>query len=303
MDNRLLQGVFPPIPTPFDSSGTVDREALNHNLAWWNRHDLTGYVVLGSNGESVHLDQTEKLQMIADVRAASPDDHVLIAGTGLLTTEGTIALTGRAAEAGADAALVLPPSYYRGLMTPNVLAAHFSAVADASPVPILLYNMPANTGIDMSASLMAELSEHDNIVGVKDSAGNIAKLAELRHCVDAGFAILAGSAAFLLPALSVGADGGILALANVAPGLCLEILQLVRENAWEKARSIQNRIVKANAAVTRRWGVPALKAAMDMLGLYGGPMRQPLLPLAEEPCSELRSILTEAGILTSKETT
>ena len=303
MDNRLLQGVFPPIPTPFDSSGAVDREALKRNLTWWNRHELTGYVVLGSNGESVHLTEAEKLQMIADVRAGSPDDHVIVAGTGLPATESTIVLTERAAEAGADAALVLPPSYYRGQMTPEALAAHFSAIADASPIPILLYNMPANTGIDMSASLLTELSEHDNIAGVKDSAGNVAKLAELRHCVDAGFAILAGSAGFLLPALSVGADGGVLALANLAPALCITIFRLARSGRWEEAQAIQNRIVKANAAVTRRWGVPALKAAMDMLDLHGGPTRRPLLPLADDPRSELARILAEAGILTSKETT
>lgn len=297
MDNRLLQGVFPPIPTPFDAAGAVDREALKRNLQWWNRHELSGYVVLGSNGESVHLDEAEKLRMIADVRAEAPDDHLIVAGTGLLSTEATIALTERAAEAGADAALVLPPFYYRGQMTSEALVAHFGAVADVSPIPIILYNMPANTGIDMEAPLVTELSRHANIVGVKDSAGNIAKLAEIRHSVDGGFAILAGSAGFFLPALAVGADGGVLALANIAPAICIEILRAPGRGAWDEAKALQSRVVRANTAVTRRWGVPGLKAAMDMLGFYGGPPRRPLLPLADEARAELSEILTDAGIL------
>ncbi len=297
MDNRLLQGVFPPIPTPFDAAGAVDREALRRNLQWWNRHDLSGYVVLGSNGESVHLTEAEKLQMIADVRAEAPDDHLIIAGTALLSTEATIDLTERAAEAGADAALILPPFYYRGQMTSAALVEHFGAVAEASPIPIVLYNMPANTGIDMEASLVIELSRYANIVGIKDSAGNVAKLAEVRHSVDAGFAVLAGSAGFFLPALAVGADGGILALANIGPSICIEIFQASRRGAWDEARALQNRVVHANAAVTRRWGVPGLKAAMDMLGLTGGASRRPLPPLSDEARAELSEILTDAGIL------
>jgi 4-hydroxy-2-oxoglutarate aldolase len=297
MDSRLLEGVFPPIPTPFDVSGAVDREALRRNLQWWNRYGLSGYVVFGSNGEFVHLDETEKLRMIADVRAEVPDDRLIVAGTGLLATEATIRLTQRAAEAGADAALVLPPFYYREQMTPDALSAHFSEVADASPIPIVLYNIPACTGIDLPAWLLVKLSRHANIVGVKDSAGSVAKLAEVRHSVDAGFAILAGSAGFLLPALAIGADGGVLGLANIAPDLCVEIFRLARADRWEQAKGIQNRIAAANAAVTRRWGVPGLKAAMDMLDLYGGPVRPPLLPLSDDRKVELRRILVDAGIL------
>lgn len=186
-------------------------------------------------------------------------------------------------------------------MTPDVLGKHFRAVADASPIPILLYNMPANTGIDMEAPLLAELSSHENIAGVKDSSGNVASLAELRETGREGFAILAGSAGFLLPAIAAGADGGILGLANIAPDICCEIHRLAERGDWEEALRIQRRIVRANTAVTRRWGVPALKAAMDMLELCGGPPRRPLLPLNEGARRELRAILTEAGILAEKE--
>jgi 4-hydroxy-2-oxoglutarate aldolase len=301
MEALLLEGVFPPIPTPFDASGAIDRDALSANLAWWNGHTLSGYVVLGSNGEAVHLSRTEKLDLIEAVRACAPVGRPVIAGTGLLSTEATIDLTRDASKAGADAALVLPPFFYRGQMTPDVLGRHFRAVADASPIPILLYNMPANTGIDMQAPLLAALSSHENIVGVKDSSGNVANLAELRETGSAGFAILAGSAGFLLPAIAAGANGGILGLANIAPDLCCEIHRLAGRGNWEEALRIQQRIVRANTAVTRRWGVPALKAAMDMLGLRGGPPRRPLLPLPNERRRELRAILTEAGILPEKE--
>jgi len=297
MDSSDLRGVFPPIPTPFDAEGDIDRDALKRNLTWWNDQAFSGYVVLGSNGEAAHLVESEKLALIAAVRAAASEDRIVIAGTGLLFTAATIWLTQQAAAAGADVALVLPPFFYRGLMTSAVLTEHFERVADASPIPILLYNMPANTGIDLPASIIIDLSRHENVAGVKDSSGNVAKLSEIRHAVDPGFAILAGSAGFLLPALSVGADGGVLALANIAPAACLEIFDLATAGEWEKARAIQNRLVRANATITRRWGVPALKAAMDELGLYGGPPRRPLLPLADELRAELREILREACIL------
>lgn len=298
---RPIAGVFPPLPTPFDDAGSISYEALARNLRWWNAQDLPGYVVLGSNGEAVHLSEPERIAVIESVRARTPDDRWVIAGTGLLATDATICETRSASAAGAGAVVVLPPYYYRGQMTDAALRDHFVAVADASPVPVLLYNMPANTGIDLQADLVAELSEHPNIAGIKDSGGNIAKLGELRDGVRKEFVILAGSAGFLLPALSVGADGGVLALANIAPSLCTAIVSLAGASAWAEARDIQNRIISANSAVTRRWGVPALKAALDMMGLYGGPPRRPLTPLPEAARSELRTILTKAGILPEEE--
>jgi 4-hydroxy-2-oxoglutarate aldolase len=297
MRQQRICGVFPPLPTPFEPSGAISFDALSSNLQWWNAQDLAGYVVLGSNGEAVHLAEPERFSLVEFVRSKAPDSRWVIAGTGLLSTEATIRETMAAAAAGADAALVLPPYYYRGLMTEEALRDHFLAVAEASPIPVLLYNMPANTGIDMQVDLIAELSAHPSIVGIKDSGGNVAKLAELRDRVSDEFVILAGSAGFLLPALSVGADGGVLALANIAPSLCVSILTLARRSAWEEARDLQARVASANSAVTRRWGVPAIKAAMDMIGLYGGPPRRPLRPLGEPALSELRTILTTAGIL------
>jgi len=296
-DRPRLEGIFPPIPTPFDANGEIDLAALAENLGWWTRFDLAGIVVLGSNGEAVLLNEAEKLRLVEAARAGTPEDRAIIAGTGLQSTEATIALTRAVAAAGADFALVLPPSYYKGQMTDAALGRHFRAVADASPIPVVLYNMPACTGIDLSAELIANLAGHGNIVGLKDSSGNVVKLGRIRGEAGRDFRILAGSADFLLPALSVGAVGGVLALANVAPAECTDIHRRFAEGDLEAAREIQIRMIPPNAAVTRRWGVPGLKAAMEMLGLRGGPVRPPLLPLADAQRDELRSILIEARIL------
>ncbi len=295
-----LDGIFPPIPTPFNSKGEIAAQALAKNLAHWNRFDLRGYVVLGSNGEFVFLSEQEKLQTLEAARAVIPPDKLLVAGTGCQGTHETIELTKKAAASGADAALVLTPSYYRGQMTPEALIQHFHAVADASPVPIILYNMPACTGIDLAAGTVAMMAEHPNIIGIKDSGGNVVKMSEIRRLAGSGFQLLAGSASFLLPALSLGAVGGILALANIAPAQCLAIYQRFLDGEWEQSREIQVRMIPSNTAVTRGWGVPALKAAMDMLGLYGGSVRPPLLPLPEESRRELRTILVRSGVLQSE---
>jgi len=161
--------------------------------------------------------------------------------------------------------------------------------------------MPANTGIDLDARTVIRLAEHERIVGIKDSSGNVAKLAEIRAEADPSFAVLAGSAGFFLPALAVGASGGVLALANIAPAVCLEIRDLACAGSWTGAKRLQQRIVRLNAAVTRRWGVPALKAAMDALGLDGGPPRRPLRPLPAPLRRELEALLRAAEIPTAKE--
>jgi len=296
-----LEGIFPPIPTPFDAGGEIDLNALAENLDWWNRFDLTGFVVLGSNGEAALLDETEKLRLVDSARAALSEDRSLIVGTGLPSTRATIVLTRAVADAGADFALVLPPSYYKGQMTDGALGRHFRTVADASPIPVILYNMPACTGIDLGAELIVSLAGHENIVGLKDSSGNVAKLGRIHAELGERFRILAGSGSFLLPALAMGAVGGVLALANIAPRQCIEIRRLSKGGDIDAARELQVRMISPNTAVTRRWGVPALKAAMEMLGLRGGPVRPPLRPLGGEQRDELRAILIEARILDRNE--
>ena len=297
MTTDWLCGVFPPIPTPFDRKGDLALDRLADNIASWSRHPLSGLVVLGSNGEAVHLDCSERRRLVAAAREAAPDDWPIIAGAGALSTRETIAFCREAADAGARAVLVLPPSYYRSQMTAEVLTAHFNAVADASPVPVIVYNMPACTGLDLDAQLIARLAEHENVIGLKDSSGNVVKLATLRGMVDTEFRILAGSAGFFLPALSVGADGGVMALANLAPVECVGIYQAFRAGDITAATAIQLRLVALNTAVTARWSVPGLKAAMDLLGLYGGPVRAPLQSAGDVDVAELEQLLRVSGLL------
>jgi 4-hydroxy-2-oxoglutarate aldolase len=292
-----LHGVFPPIPTPFDAQGEVVRRALVENLERWNEHDLAGYVVLGSNGEAVYLGEREKLLVWETARQTIPSDRVMIAGTGCESTRGTIALTRQAARAGADVALVVTPHYYGGKITPEGLVHHYQAVADGSPIPIVLYNVPKFTHVDVDAATIARVAHHPNVVGIKDSGGNVAKLADVVRLAGPDFQVLAGSAGFFFAGLALGAVGGVLALANVAPRQSVDIYRLFRAGRWDEAAELQRRMIPVNAAVTARFGIAGLKAALDMLGYYGGPVRSPLLELSESDRRALRDVLVEGGLL------
>ena len=293
-----LRGVFPPIPTPFDAQGEVALRALVENLERWNRYDLAGYVVLGSNGEAAYLTGQEKLHVLETARRAIPADKLMIAGTGCESTRETIALTRQAAQVGADAALVLTPHYYGSKMTPDSLVRHYQAVADGSPIPILLYNVPGFTHVDVDAATIARAAHHPNVAGIKDSGGNLAKLADVVRLTGPDFQVLAGSAGFFLAGLAVGAVGGVLALANVAPQDCIDLHQLFQAGQWDEAAELQRRLVPVNAAVTARFGVAGLKAAMDVLGYYGGPVRPPLLDLTDAERQALHGVLVDGGLVT-----
>jgi 4-hydroxy-2-oxoglutarate aldolase len=292
-----LSGVFPPIPTPFDAEDEVATQALVENLERWNQYDLAGYVVLGSNGEAVYLTEEEKLQVWETARRVIPADRVMIAGTGCESTRETIALTQQAARAGADVALLVTPHYFGGRMTPDSLVHHYQAVAEDSPIPVVLYNVPKFTHVDVDAATIARVARHPNIVGVKDSGGNITKLADVVRLTDADFQVMAGSAGFFFAGLTLGAVGGVLALANVAPQQSIDIYRLFKAGQWDEAAELQRRMVPVNAAVTARFGIAGLKAALDMLGYYGGPVRSPLLDLAKDERHALRDVLVEGGVL------
>jgi 4-hydroxy-2-oxoglutarate aldolase len=292
-----FRGVMPPIPTPFDAQGEVLYPALVENLERWNQYDLTGYVVLGSNGEGPYVTEEEKVRVWQAARRAIPAGKLLVAGTGCESTRATIALTRRAADAGADAALAVTPHYYTSQMTANLLVRHYQAVADASPIPVLIYNVPGFTGVNVDAATLARAAQHPNIVGVKDTSGNITQIADTVRLAPPGFQVLAGSANFFFAGLAVGAVGGILALANVAPVQALDMYRLFREKEWDQAAQLQRRVLPVNAAVTTRFGIAGLKAALDMLGYYGGPVRSPLLDLSAAERQTVRDILSEGGIL------
>jgi len=290
-------GIYAPIPTPFEEEGDeIAYGRLAENIARWNRTRLTGYVVLGSNGEFALLDEAEKEALIDVVRELAAPDKKVIAGTGAESTRATVRLTRAAARLGADAVLVLTPHYYKGSMTDPALERFYLDVAEASPVPVLLYNMPRNTGLNLGPAVVARLATHPNIVGLKDSSGDITQIAEIIRLVPPEFAVFAGSAGFLLATLALGGIGGTLATANIAPDECSAVWELWRAGRIEEARRRQFRLLPVNRAVTARWGVPGLKAAMDLLGWYGGPPRPPLLPLGQAEREELGRILAEAGL-------
>ena len=291
-----LNGIFPPLPTSFDKNEDLSHRSMTNNIKALCQYNLSGFLVLGSNGELVNLIEKEKLEIYENTRMAIPADKIMLAGTGSQSTRESIRLTKSAAKIGADAVLVLNPSYYRGLMSFEALKTYYFSVADASDVPVIIYNMPANSGLDMNANTIVAISEHENIIGIKDSGGNIVKMGEIRKRVKPEFQILAGSASFLLPALSIGAIGGILALANIAPQQCIKIYNDFSEGRIIDARETQLNMIAVNSAITSKWGVPALKTAMDHLGLYGGQARKPILPLEQDIREQLFKILSENEI-------
>ncbi len=291
-----FEGVLPPVLTPFRGE-EVAYDRLAANLRRLDAYPLAGYVLLGSTGEFPLLSEAEKERVLETARAAIPRGKLLVAGTGGEATAATIRLTRRAAELGADAALVITPSYYKSALRPAVLERHYRAVADESPIPILLYNFPANTGINLDPDTVARLAEHPNIRGMKDSSGNVPQAAEIIRLTPKGFQLLVGSAAAFLPALVLGAAGGILAVANVAPRECCEIWTLARAGRWEEAREIAYRLSPLVRGIGARYGIGGLKAALDLLGYYGGPTRMPLPMPDGDTIEEIKEILAAAGLL------
>ncbi|MFZ5918693.1 MAG: dihydrodipicolinate synthase family protein [Chloroflexota bacterium] len=292
-----LRGVFTPIVTSFDEDGSVAHDKMAANLEKWNQTGLSGYIVLGSNGEWVYLDEQERTEVLLTARQAIAKDKLMIAGTAHESTRHTIILTEKAAEIGADAAIIVNPHYYKSQMTTPALLSYYRAVADASPIPVIIYNLPPATGMDLSAELLAELSQHANIVGVKDTGGNIAKMGETIRQSRPSFGVLAGSANFFYPSLTMGVSGGILALANCAPNESVAMYELFNRGEIEQGRQLFLRMLPVNLAVTSRFGVSGLKAALDMVGYYGGPPRPPLLPLAQDKRLELQGILETARLI------
>ncbi len=292
-----LSGIFPPIVTPF-RDGEVDTEALAFNVQKWNETGLAGYVPLGSTGEFVHLTPAERDQVIATVREHAAPGKVVIAGTGSLSTDEAIRLTRRAGELGADAAMVVTPFYYTSQMTDAALWGHYTAVADASPIPILLYNVPVFTHLNMAVETVARLAEHPNIIGMKDSSGSVDQLTQIVHSTPEEFILLSGAAGVLHPALTVGADGAILAISNVVPELCVEIYELVQTNDHATARRRQAVLGTLNRAIGR-YGIGGYKFAMDLRGYQGGRPRRPLLSPDEAGRQAVRAGLIAAGVLDS----
>jgi len=293
---HVIRGIYAPISTPFEQ-GQVSFPRLRGNLERWAATRLAGLVVLGSNGEAVLLDQVEKESLIGYVREHFPKDRPVIAGTGCESTRETIAFSRRAAGLGADAVLVITPSFYKGSMTSSALRRFYTEVAEACPVPVMLYNMPRNTGLNLPARVVVELAAHPNIVGIKDSGGDIVQIAEIIAGAPPGFVVFAGSGSFLLATLVLGGQGGTLALANVAADACAQLQEKFEGGDLAAARRLQLALIPLNQAVTSRYGVGGLKAALDLIGYFGGEVRPPLEPVGEAERREISKLLRDLGLL------
>jgi 4-hydroxy-2-oxoglutarate aldolase len=294
-----LRGTFLPVTTPFDPvTGDVDIVAFRANLRHWFESPIRGVLIGGSTGESVLLDASELQLLLESAADVMPEDALLIAGTGLESTRATIAASRRAAEAGANAVLVQPPAFFKGAMTPEALARHYRAVADASPVPVLVYQVPLRLStIDLPTGLIEELSHHENIVGIKDSRGKLELVGELvQHSAD-DFQVLVGSGALLYGALETGAVGGIVAVGLLATAAAAEISIAFREGRLADAGRLQERIAPVHTRIVGEMGVPGVKAALDLLGLKGGDPRPPLSPASPARVEQIREILATAELL------
>ena len=283
-----FRGVFAPIPTPFADDGELDLAAWQGNIDRWMGTGLHGLVVLGSNGEAPLVDDDEADRLIAAARERIPTDRLLIAGTGRQSTRSAISASRRAVDAGADAVLVRTPSYFKGQMTTSAFIRHYTAVADASPAPVLLYNFAALTGVTLPVEAAAALSMHENIVGLKESGPDMSYVGDLVGQAPDGFSVLVGSAPTFFSSLVLGAHGGVMALACVAPAACLQIYELVRAGCYDKARELQRQVTPLAKLVTSIHGIPGLKAALSLIGYVGGRPRLPLEPVGDDVVAELR---------------
>jgi 4-hydroxy-2-oxoglutarate aldolase len=286
-----FSGVFAALTTPFAADDSVALADLKQNIQRYNATGLAGYAVQGSTGESVLLSRAEwDSVLVAAKEAASPQKR-LLAGTGVESTADTISRSKRAAELGYHAALVKTPYYYKPMYKPDVFIAHYRRVADASPIPVMLYSVPQFTGISLEAPEVAVLAEHPNIIGIKESSGHVQRVGEMVAATPASFQVLTGGAGVLLPSLTVGAKGAILALASALPEKCAELYEVTRRGQLEAARELQKNLLRASKLIVSELGIPGVKFVMDQRGYRGGVPRSPLLPLSDAAKSRVLDLL------------
>lgn len=298
MSSLDISGLYPPIATPFNKDESIAYDKLEDNIQKWNKIPFKGYVVQGSNGEYAYLTPEERVELVKKVVEWVGDKKLIIAGTGCESTRDTISMTQKMADVGSKAALVVTPCYYKGGMNNTALINHYTKVADTSPIPVILYSVPGNTGIDLAPEIIIHLSEHKNIIGLKDSAGDIAKLGSLVYATQKNdFQILAGSASFLFPAYTIGCVGGVLGLANVLGQACCDLEKLYKEGKMEEAKLLQHRLIGPNMSVTKQYGVPGLKVSMEWFGYYGGPTRSPLQPIGQSDIDVIKKVFKTNGFL------
>ena len=288
-----IQGIFPALVTPFNSDESVSLTAVRDNVRLYNQTKIAGYVVLGSTGESVMLSRDEADSILSAVKEVAASSKILIAGTGAESTAETIVRTKRAAALGYQFALVKTPYYYKPVYRAETYLRHYRAVADASPIPVLLYSVPQFTGITLETPEILALAAHPNIIGIKDSSGNIQRVGEIVAAAPADFTVLTGGAAVIYPALAIGARGAILALAAALPERCAEVFELVQSGRHDEARRLQHLLVLASKRIVGENGIAGVKFAMDLRGYHGGVPRLPLLPVPEEKKHSIAALVAE----------
>lgn len=292
----LLKGLYIPVTTPFIDD-KISSEKLAFNFEKWQAVELAGFVLFGSTGEAPLVTPDERLSLLKSARNHLGGKRMLIVGTGYESTTETIDFTLAAADSGADAALVLTPNYYKQQMTDEFYVRHYERIAERSPIPLILYNVPAFTGVDLSAKVIRKLSVHEKIIGIKDSTANMSKLIELSQLSRKTFSLMIGNAANYLSGLFLGAAGAILAVANIAAKECSQVYRSFQEGDYEQARQSYFRILPLGAKMIAQFGVPAVKAAMDRLGWFGGLPRPPLLPVDAIVMTEIEQHLHSAQLI------
>ena len=293
-----IKGVMPPMFTPFDQDSNVDYKKFTANIEKWNQTALCGYLVLGSNGETPYIDEADKVKLVEQTVKHAGKGKIVMAGTGLESTKATIELTNKAADKGAQCALILTPNYYNSQMGDDAQIAFFTDVADNSDIPILIYNVTKFTNINISAKAVKMLSEHPNIIGMKDSAGDVGQLMKF---ITTGFSpefnLMVGTASAWYPSLCIGVKAAIQAAANCCPNECAEVQTLYEQGKHQEAFELYKRVYLLNACVTGPLGVPALKYAADLLGYEGGEPCKPLLPLDAAKKKQVEQILRDAQFI------
>lgn len=284
-----FKGIFTPLTTPFEKE-SISPEKLRENIEKYNEFGLSGYLILGSTGESVFLSDRESEELVKTTKKAV-SERLIIVGTAKESTLLTLEFTNRMADLGADAALIRTPSYIKSLMDEDALRTHYKTIADKSKIPVIIYHIPRSTGLSISSKLIAELSLHPQIAGIKDSSGNVAFLGETLPQLHPEFDYLLGAASVFLPGLILGASGGIITLSSIVPSLCLKLYSLYQEHNWEEAAKLQLQLIPLNKAIIETYGIPATKYALDILGYNGGPCRSPLPSLKKEGKQDIEAIL------------
>lgn len=291
-----IKGMYGPVITTFDRRGELDLDAFGANLKAHIAAGLDGVVVAGSTGEAALLEESERLRLVEMARSVVPASRQLIVGTGAESTKACVRRCREAAERGANACLVVAPHYYSNAMSVTALKAHYERVADESPIPILLYNIPKYMHFRLEPELVAKLADHDNIVGLKDSSGDLDTLARYLLAQTPHFGVLTGHAGTWLKAIHMGVVGGIMAVALFAPELTLEVARLGAAKREPEASEAQRRLTPLASEIVARMGVPGVKVAMQTVGLHGGPVRLPLLDLSASDTTMVAELLRESSV-------